>query len=194
MTRRVHPHTDLNADLKRSPRSSFPGLTAAPVPMPETKPHELPGRSGGKAEHPQHLRGEGGSLFWGGKAWGGQPRAGAAPRGSGQGSSRQRALQGRGTALPARGTPAQTPGQPQLLQMEIGVNHCLLLFKAFALLQFHHILNSWAAHAASQLLDLEGRQPHTPTAGPKQSRHVALSGGSGSGATRFLISMVEISK
>lgn len=41
-----------------------------------------------------------------------------------------------------------------------GVNHCLLLFKAFALLQFHHILNSRAAHAASQLLDLEGRQPH----------------------------------
>lgn len=44
--------------------------------------------------------------------------------------------------------------------MEIGLNHCLLLFKAFVLLQFHHILNSWAAHAASQLLDLEGRQPH----------------------------------
>lgn len=30
MTRRVHPHTDCNADLNRSPRSSFPWLTADP--------------------------------------------------------------------------------------------------------------------------------------------------------------------
>lgn len=29
MTRRVHPHTDRNADLNRSPRSSFPWLSVA---------------------------------------------------------------------------------------------------------------------------------------------------------------------
>lgn len=102
-----------------------------------------------------------GPLFGEMEASAGQPLVGRAPRGSGQGSSRQRALQGRGTALPAWGTRPDTAGQlPQLLEMEIGLSHCLLLFKAFALPQFHHILNSWAAHAASQLLDLEGRQPH----------------------------------
>lgn len=70
--------------------------------MPETKPHELPGRSGGKAEHPQHLRGEGGSLFLGreGVGW-------AAPsRGSPAGQ--------RAGLQPAEGTagPGHSPARP----------------------------------------------------------------------------------
>lgn len=89
-----------------------------------------------------------------------QPLLGGAPRGrapAGRGHCRVGA-QPCPPGAPQPGTAGQLP---QLLEMEIGVSHCLLLFKAFALPQFHHILNSWAAHAASQLLDLEGRQPHT---------------------------------
>lgn len=90
------------------------------------------------------------SLFWGAGQVGGQGAGHRGPLASGQRSGRQGALHPRGPARPCR----------SLWRWRSGLNHCLLLSKAFALLQFHHILNSWAAHAASQLLDLERRQPH----------------------------------
>lgn len=130
--------------------------------MPETKAHVLPGCSRGKAEHPRHFRGEGGSLFWGGEGVGWAAPIQRSPTGERAGlqPAGGTARSGHSPARPGPPRPESSGQLPQHLEMEIGVNHCLLLLEAFALLQFHHILNSWAAHAASQLLDLEGRQPH----------------------------------
>lgn len=114
MTRRVHPHTDRNADLNRSPRSSFPWLTAAPGSHTGApKPTCYLGAAAEMPEHPRHFREEARSLL-GGRRWlrgpflGGPGRGGGRARGPiGQRAGLQpaegTASPGRGTALPASG-------------------------------------------------------------------------------------------
>lgn len=176
MTRRVHPHTDCNADLNRSPRSSFPWLTAAPgshtgAPKPTCYLGAVAGRpSTLNASEKEEGPFPGGKMlvgfmvpFWGCKSTRARQGQGQWPW-PGMGSLLPRA--GAQPHLPvAKEHPGNCLQIPPLhchssWRWRSGVNHCLLLIKAFTLLQFHHILNSWAAHAASQLLDLEGRQPH----------------------------------
>lgn len=82
MTRRVHPHTDRNADLNRSPRSSFPWLAAPRFPCPGTETPRLPGRSGRRAKCPPRF--QGGSLL-GGRCWFHGPFSGEQGRWAGRG-------------------------------------------------------------------------------------------------------------
>lgn len=144
MTRRVHPHTDRNADLNRSPRSSFPWLTAAPGSHTGApKPTRYLGAAVGRpSAHHASEKKEG--PFWGGSCWLGSPflgdwggvgRAGAGagrggPLASGRDSSQQGALPPRAGTPPCApvptwpGTPGQLPADliselPQLLEMEI---------------------------------------------------------------------------
>ena len=84
----------------------------------------------------------------------------------------------RAALLPAGGSAsagrcrAPPPRDGDLPEMGSGVKHCLLLFKASALPQFHHVLRSRAAHAASRLLDPGGRRPHAHSwAQPEPARH-----------------------
>lgn len=61
MTRRVHPHTDRNADLNRSPRSSFPWLSLGShtrAPKPTLPARQREGRACGSPEATQ-------GPFWG---------------------------------------------------------------------------------------------------------------------------------
>lgn len=142
MTRRVHPHTDLNADLNRSPRSSFPWLTAAPgshtgAPKPTCY---LGAAAARPSAHDAFEKKEDSLLggrcwlrrsFLGERGWVGRAGAGArrgGPLASGQGSSRQGALPPRAGARPCLPRGQARPGTlpadpisalPQLLEMEI---------------------------------------------------------------------------
>jgi len=188
MTRRVHPHTDHNTLTSTDlPDPHFHGSLRAQVPIPEhrnprvTRAQQREGRGPTAPRRRRRKRWQrlpfGGSCRLHGPSAGGRGWVGGQQRGRRRGSlaGGQRSCQ-QGAVPPQAGAgprpKAPPPRDGDLPEMGSGVKHCLLLFKASALPQFHHVLRSRAAHAASRLLDPGGRRPHAHSwAQPEPARH-----------------------